>query len=51
MTRRGANTRAVNTWVPPAFGRTIDRIAESRGMSKAALVREALIAYLLGSAK
>lgn len=46
VARRGRNTRSVNSWLPPAFAETVDRVAAVEGRSKASLVRRALLAWV-----
>ena len=38
---------AIETRVPPELGEALDRLASARGLSKAALVREALAEFVL----
>jgi hypothetical protein len=45
--RKRSDERALNTWVSPSFSGTVERVASAEGLSKSALVRRALVAYML----
>jgi hypothetical protein len=47
MSRKRDGEQAVTVWTPSPFAGTVERVAGAQGVSRSALVRRALVAYVL----
>jgi hypothetical protein len=47
VARKRDAEQAVTVWTPSPFAGTVERVAASQGLSRSALVRRALVAYVL----